>query len=396
MNNETLVQFFKHESAVGILLMLATVLALVMANSPLHSLYSHFLEIPAVISFGEFAIAKPLLLWINDGLMAVFFFMVGLEIKREVLEGTLQDRRKIALPAVAALGGMIVPAMIYVLLNAGSETAMKGWAIPMATDIAFALGILTLLGSRVPPALKVFLLALAIIDDLGAIVVIALFYGHGLSIAALGTATATALVLLIMNLRGVRNNTLYILIGVIMWAAVLKSGVHATIAGVILGLLIPLRGNNESFHALEHSLHAPVNYMILPLFAFVNTGISFGSVSVSDFVDTVTLGIVAGLFFGKSIGIFLFSRLAVSLGLGTLPHGVTNAQLFGVAILGGIGFTMSLFIGSLAFECSEGVCFSLVDERIGILIGSLVSGFVGFFYLSAVLKKTKGEASQEH
>ncbi|UFS62322.1 Na+/H+ antiporter NhaA [Sulfurimonas sp. HSL-3221] len=395
MRNETLLQFLKRESAIGVLLIVSTVMALAMANSPLHSFYSYFLSIPVVISFDEFAIAKPLLLWINDGLMAVFFFMVGLEIKREVLEGSLQERSKVALPAFAAIGGMLVPALIYGMLNAGDEGAMKGWAIPMATDIAFALGILSLLGSRVPPALKVFLLALAIIDDLGAIIVIALFYGHGLSLAALGTAMTMALILLFMNLRGVTNNTFYILIGLIMWAAVLKSGVHATIAGVVLGLLIPLRGNRESFHDLEHSLHAPVNYIILPLFAFVNTGVSFGSVSASDFMHSVTVGIAAGLFFGKSIGIFLFSRLAVALRLGQLPEGVTNAQLFGVAILGGIGFTMSLFIGSLAFECSEGICFSLVDERIGILMGSLVSGVVGALYLSAVLKKTKQEETPE-
>jgi len=394
MNNETLLQFLKHDSSVGILLIFSTLMAMVMANSPLQTLYSDFLDIPAVISFGTFVIAKPLLLWINDGLMAVFFFMVGLEIKRELLEGRLRERAQVIVPAAAALGGMVVPAVIFTLFNAGSEAAMKGWAIPMATDIAFALGVLSLLGSRVPPALKVFLLALAIIDDLGAIVVIALFYGHGLSFVAMGTAMAAGLILLMMNLRGVTNNTLYILIGLIMWAAVLKSGVHATIAGVLLGLLIPLRGNNESFHALEHSLHAPVNYMILPLFAFVNTGIGFGSVTAEDITHSVTLGIAAGLVFGKSIGIFLFSRLAVMLRLGKLPDGVTNAQLFGISLLGGIGFTMSLFIGSLAFECSGGNCFSVVDERIGILAGSVVSGLLGAFYLAVVLKKPKREAPQ--
>ena len=288
---------------------------------------------------------------------------------------------------------MAVPALIYAVLNAGDPAAMKGWAIPMATDIAFALGILSLLGSRVPPALKVFLLALAIIDDLGAIVVIALFYGHGLSFAALGTATAMALILLIMNLRGVTNNTLYILIGIVMWAAVLKSGVHATIAGVVLGLLIPLRGNTESFHALVRSLVAPVNYMILPLFVFVNTGVGFGNVTAKELADSVTVGIAAGLFLGKSIGIYLFSRLAVMLRVGRLPEGVDGRQLFGLSLLGGIGFTMSLFIGSLAFECSGDACFSLVDERIGILLGSLLSGVVGFLFLNSVLQKKKQETS---
>lgn len=385
MRSETLLQFFKHEAVIGILLILATVIAMLFANTLLSGFYDYFLQVPVVVSVDEFAIAKPLLLWINDGLMAVFFFMVGLEIKREMLEGNLKERSKVAVPAFAAAGGMVVPAAIYFVFNQGDPVAMKGWAIPMATDIAFALGILSLLGNRVPVGLKVFLLALAIIDDLGAIIVIALFYGHGMSFGAL--AAAVALILLIMNLKGVKNITLYILFGVIMWAAVLKSGVHATIAGVILGLLIPLRGNNEGFHALEESLHAPVNYVILPLFAFVNTGVGFGNVTVKDFTDSVTLGIAAGLVAGKSIGIYLFSFVAIKLGLGKLPQGVDMAQLFGVALLGGIGFTMSLFIGSLAFECSDGLCFSLVDERIGILMGSVVSGIAGYLYLSAVLKK---------
>ncbi|HHH72769.1 MAG TPA: Na+/H+ antiporter NhaA, partial [Sulfuricurvum sp.] len=243
------------------------------------------------------------------------------------------------------------------------------------------------LGKRVPPELKIFLLALAIIDDLGAIIVIALFYGHGLSLLALGIALLVGLVLLLMNLKGITNNTLYILLGLVMWAAVLKSGVHATIAGVLLGLLIPLRGNRESFHELEHSLHAPVNYIILPLFAFVNTGVGFGSVTAKDFTDSVTVGIAAGLLFGKSIGIFVFSKLAELLRLGRLPEGVGNIHLLGVALLGGIGFTMSLFIGSLAFECSADACFSLVDERIGILLGSVASGVLGYFVLGAALKK---------
>ncbi len=387
MNHETLIQFFKHEAAVGILLIIATLAAMLMANSPMHAFYSHFLDIPVVVSFGEFVIAKPLLLWINDGLMAVFFFMVGLEIKREVLEGSLRERSKVVLPAFAAVGGMVVPALIYVALNQGDANAMKGWAIPMATDIAFALGILSLLGKRVPPELKIFLLALAIIDDLGAIIVIALFYGHGLSLLALGIALLVGLVLLLLNLKGVTNNTLYILLGLVMWAAVLKSGVHATIAGVMLGLLIPLRDNRESFHELEHSLHAPVNYIILPLFAFVNTGVGLGSVTAKDFTDSVTVGIAAGLLFGKSIGIFVFSKVAELLRLGRLPEGIGTAHLLGVALLGGIGFTMSLFIGSLAFECSGDACFSLVDERIGILLGSVVSGVLGYFVLGAALKK---------
>ena len=379
-------KLLKHESAVGVLLMLGTLMAMVMANSPLHGAYEAFLEIPVVVSFNTFVIAKPLLLWINDGFMAVFFFMVGLEIKREVLEGSLSDPSKIALPIFAAIGGMVLPALIYSVMNSGDAVAMKGWAIPMATDIAFALGILSLLGNRVPPSLKIFLLALAIIDDLGAVLVIALFYGGALSVTSLLIAGAAAAVLLLLNLRGATNMTIYILLGIVMWAAVLKSGVHATIAGVVLGLLIPLKGNKGGFHELEHSLHQPVNFMILPLFAFVNTGVGFGSVTAKDFTDSVTLGIVFGLFFGKQAGVFLFSVLALKLRLGTLPEGVSLSAVYGIALLSGIGFTMSLFIGSLAFECSGGVCFNIVDERIGILLGSLFSGVVGYLYLNTVLQ----------
>jgi len=345
------------------------------------------MALPVVVSFGTFAIAKPLLLWINDGLMAVFFFMVGLEIKREILEGSLQEPSRIAVPFLAAVGGMAVPALIFTFFNWGDSAAMQGWAIPAATDIAFALGILSLLGPRVPTALKVFLLALAIIDDLGAIIIIALFYTSDLSLISLGVAAVAIVILLVMNRLGVVNNTAYILVGIILWTAVLKSGVHATLAGVILGLIIPLSRNKTSFHALEHSLHAPVNFVILPLFAFANAGIDFGAMHPDDLTNSVTLGIALGLFFGKQAGIFLFSSLAIWLGLGRLPEGVSWSQLYGVSVLSGIGFTMSLFIGSLAFECSSGVCFDLVDERLGILMGSLLSGVVGYVLLRRTLSK---------
>jgi NhaA family Na+:H+ antiporter len=378
---QSLLDFFKGESAIGVLLILATFLALLLANSPYAAVYQNFLDIPVVVSVHEFVIAKPLFLWVNDGLMAVFFFMVGLEIKREVLEGSLSHISKVAVPAFAALGGMIVPALVYTLFNWGDPTAMQGWAIPMATDIAFALGILSLLGKRVPVELKVFLLALAIIDDLGAIVVIALFFGHGLTMTALAVSGFFIAVLMVMNWRGVTNNTVYVLLGLIIWAAVLKSGVHATIAGVIVGLLIPLRNNKKSFHELEESLHGPVNYAILPLFAFVNTGIGFSSVGVKDLVDNVTVGIALGLFIGKQIGIFSFSLLAIVLKIGKLPEGLHLGHLYGVSLLGGIGFTMSLFIGSLAFECSGESCINMTDERIGILIGSLLSGLAGYIVL---------------
>ena len=386
---QSLLNFFKGESAVGVLLIIATVLAMMLSNSVFAKAYENFLDIPVVISIHQFTIAKPLLLWVNDGLMAIFFFMVGMEIKREVLEGSLSHVTKIVVPAFAAIGGMVVPALVYIAFNWDDPIGMQGWAIPMATDIAFALGVLSLLGKRVPAELKIFLLALAIIDDLGAIIVIAVFFGHGLSTSALAVSGFFILVLMLMNWRGVTNNTAYILIGVIVWAAVLKSGVHATIAGVIVGLLIPLRNNQKSFHELEESLHGPVNYAILPLFAFVNTGVNFSGVSSKDFVDNVTVGITLGLFFGKQVGIFLFSLLAIVLKLGKLPDGMNLWHLYGVAILGGIGFTMSLFIGSLAFECAGDVCINMTDERIGILAGSLFSGVMGYLVLKWQLKPKK-------
>jgi NhaA family Na+:H+ antiporter len=283
---------------------------------------------------------------------------------------------------------MLVPALIYAAFNRGDEFAMQGWAIPTATDIAFALGILSLLGNRVPAVLKLFLLTLAIIDDLGAIVVIAIFYTSGLSYLSLAIVATTIALLFFMNRSGVVNNTAYVLVGIVMWVAMLKSGVHATLAGVILGLFIPIKNNKKSFHALEHSLHAPVNHVILPLFAFVNTGIDFANVTIDDLFDSVTMGIVLGLFAGKQIGIFLFSWLAIRLGLGKLPEGVDWKLLYGLSILGGVGFTMSLFIGSLAFECSGGACFNIVDERMGILIGSLLSGLAGYLWL---LRTTKAK-----
>lgn len=384
MVSNALVNFFKKESATGILLLIATVAAMAVANSPFKSLYDDFNHIPVVVQIGHLIIAKPLLLWINDGLMAIFFFMVGLEIKREVVEGELKDPKKIAVPALAALGGMALPALIYIAFNYHRPEAMAGWAIPTATDIAFALGILSLLGDRVSPLLKLFLLTLAIIDDLGAIIVIALFYTEGLSYISLGVVVTTLVILFLMNRRGVVNNTAYILIGIVMWTAMLKSGVHATLAGVILGLFIPIRNNKESFHHLEHSLHAPVNYVILPLFAFVNTGINFADLGYKELVDTLTLGIVTALFLGKQLGIFLFSWIAIKLGLGKLPEGIGFKELYGLSIIGGVGFTMSLFIGSLAFESGGIPGVALVDERVGILIGSLLSGVVGYLYLRAI------------
>lgn len=387
---KNLINFFKKDSAVGILLIIATIFAMIISNSPFSASYENMMETPVMVMFGEFNIAKPLLLWINDGLMALFFFMVGLEIKREVVEGSLSDKSKLALPIFAAIGGMLVPAVVYSFFNWGNEAAMQGWAIPMATDIAFALGILSLLGSRVPTQLKLFLLALAIIDDLGAIIVIALFYTSSMSYISLLVAAISIAVLFTMNRKSVVNNTAYVLVGIILWTAVLKSGVHATLAGVILGLMIPIKNNKLSFHSLEDSLHAPVNFIILPLFAFANTGISFSGLSVKDFTDNMTIGIVLGLFFGKQAGIFLFTYIAKIIGLGSLDDGITWGSVYGLAILSGIGFTMSLFIGSLAFECHESsTCFDLVDYRMGILLGSLISGIVGYLVLSKTLPKEK-------
>jgi NhaA family Na+:H+ antiporter len=380
------VNFFKLESATGILLVIATLLAMIMANTSLQSFYASLTSIPVVVSFGSLVIAKPLLLWINDGLMAVFFFMIGLEIKREVIEGSLRDPKAIAVPAFAALGGMLVPSMIYAWFNWNNPDAIQGWAIPSATDIAFALGVLTLLGDRVPKGLKLFLLALAIIDDLGAIIIIALFYTADLSTTSLSIAASMIALLIGMNIKGVVNHTAYILLGIILWIAVLKSGVHATLAGVILGLLIPLKNNKVPFHALEHSLHVPVSYAILPLFAFVNTGISFSGVSAKDFYDNVTLGVAFGLFFGKQMGVFFFSALAVKMGFGTLPEGVNWKLLYGVSILSGIGFTMSLFIGSLAFEDARASGVGLCDERLGILMGSMIAGLLGYVVLRYFLR----------
>jgi len=387
MVKNSLSNFFNLESATGILLVIATLLAMVMANTSLQPLYASLTSIPVVMSFGSFVIAKPLLLWINDGLMAIFFFMIGLEVKREMIEGSLRDPKAIAIPAFAALGGMLVPSMIYAWFNWNDPVAIQGWAIPSATDIAFALGILTLLGDRVPKGLKLFLLTLAIIDDLGAIIIIALFYTADLSTTSLTIAASMIALLAIMNIRGVINHTAYILVGIVLWTAVLKSGVHATLAGVILGLLIPLKNNKDPFHSLEHSLHVPVNYVILPLFAFVNTGIGFSNLTAKDFYENATLGIAFGLFFGKQMGVFLFTVLAVWMGFGKLPQGVNWKLLYGVSILSGIGFTMSLFIGALAFEDARASGMVLTDERLGILIGSMVSGLIGYIVLRFFLRK---------
>ena len=373
-------EFLALEAAGGILLVAAAGLAVLAANSPIAAAYHGFLHVPVSLSAGDFAIDKSVHHWINDGLMAIFFFLVGLEIKREALEGELSDPRQVALPVVAAIGGMAVPALVYWAANQGDALALRGWAIPTATDIAFALGVLSLLGDRVPRGLKLFLLTLAIIDDLGAIIVIALFYAGAPSIGALALAGTALALLVAMNLRGVVRVSPYLLVGLVLWSAVLESGVHATIAGVLLAFTIPLRTDDPAtapLRRLEDDLHAPVAFAILPLFAFANSGIDLGGMSVKMITHPVPLGIAAGLLIGKQVGVFLASALLIGSGLAKLPDGAGWGALYGVSILCGIGFTMSLFVASLAFADGD----LPVDERIGIMFGSLLSAVVGYVVL---------------
>lgn len=387
----TIRNFLKMESGAGIVLMGAAVLAMIVANSPLQGYYGLFLEVPVEVRVGAFQIAKPLLLWVNDGLMAIFFFLVGLELKRELVEGELSRPANVLLPALGAVGGIVVPVAIYVWFNKGNAAGIQGWAIPAATDIAFALGILMLLGSRVPVSLKVFLVSLAIFDDLGAIVIIALFYTSKLSMLALGLAGASLAVLGFMAWRRVNSVSAYVLVGVFMWAAVLKSGVHATLAGVALAAFIPMQDSNDPGHSplreLEHDLHTVVAFGVLPLFAFVNAGVSFAGVGVGDLLHPVPLGIAAGLFIGKQIGVFTFCAVAIKLGLARLPEGTGWAGLYGVSVLAGVGFTMSLFIGGLAFENVPLDLKTIFDERLGIILGSLLSGVIGFLILHRTLPR---------
>ena len=384
--------FLRLEASGGLVLMAAAALAMVVANSPLAGSYAALLDLRLSVTAGDYGIDKPLLLWINDGLMAVFFFLIGMELKREVLEGHLSSLRQATLPAVAAVGGMLAPAAFYAAFNWGDPVAMKGWAIPTATDIAFALGVLSLLGRRVPPALKAFLLSVAIFDDLGAIVVIAVFYTAELSVLSLVIAAVLILGLTCLNRFGVTKPAAYFVIGIPLWIAVLKSGVHATLAGVVLAMFIPLRSPGHAsgspapeplLRHLEHALHPWVAFGVLPVFAFANAGVSIVGLSLSDILHPVPTGIVTGLFLGKQIGIMVLCWLAVRLGIAALPDGVNWWQLHATALLCGIGFTMSLFIASLAFE--QGATAYLGLERLGILIGSLGAGFCGYMVLRVTL-----------
>jgi NhaA family Na+:H+ antiporter len=381
-------EFLRLESAGGLILVGAAILALVLANSPLADLYTQFLGLKLTVMVESFGVSKPLNLWVNDGLMAVFFLLVGLELKREVVEGQLSSVEQIALPALAAIGGLVVPALIYWLINRDNPEGLSGWAVPTATDIAFALAILTLLGSRVPASLKIFLTTIAIFDDLAAIVIIALFYSAELSTTSLGLAGIGVAVLFALNRMGVKSLAAYLIVGIFIWLFVLKSGVHATLAGIAVAAFIPLKGGDDhspSRH-LEHILHPWVAYAVLPIFAFANAGLPLAGLSMDAVLGTVSLGIVAGLFIGKQIGVFGMTALMIGLGLAKKPEGSSWAMLYGVALLCGVGFTMSLFIGSLAFE--HGGFSNSAALKIGVITGSVASAFCGWLVLHLSLPKT--------
>ncbi|PLY06511.1 MAG: Na+/H+ antiporter NhaA [Arcobacter sp.] len=381
-------KYIKKESTSGLILILVTILALVIRNSDLSHFYTSFLHTQIEFKIGEILdISKPLILWINDGLMALFFLLIGLEIKRELIAGHLSSPQKVALPAIAALGGMLVPAVIYVFFNYGDDFALQGWAIPTATDIAFALGILSLLGRRIPVSLKIFLMALAIFDDLGAIIIIAFFYTSDLSFHAISLAVICIIVLFMLNRFQVTKLGFYWIVGILLWIFVLKSGVHATLTGIIVAFSIPLHVLNEKrklvspVKSLQHHIHYWVAFYILPLFAFVNAGVDLSDLSIEKISNGASLGIIFGLFFGKQIGVFLFSYLAIKYNIAKLPRCATWPQIYGISVLTGIGFTMSLLIDSLAFHDSNAFYYT---DKLGILIASFLSGIVGYLILRFV------------
>lgn len=380
-------RFLKLESAGGILLLFSAAVAMLLANSPLSSQYNDFLNLPVSLQIGSFSINKTLIHWINDGFMAVFFVLVGMEVKKELFEGALSSYQQAIFPAIAAVGGMIVPALVYWFIAKQDPSLANGWAIPMATDIAFALGIMALLSKQVPLPLKIFLLALAIIDDLGAIVVIALFFSHELSAQALIFSGISILTLVLLNRFRVSALCAYMVVGAILWASVLKSGVHATLAGVIIGFCIPLKGKKSErpLHDFEHILAPWSSFIILPLFAFANAGVSFDGIDVSMISSPLLLAIACGLIIGKPVGVFGFSYISVKLGLTKLPDGINFKQIFAVAVLCGIGFTMSMFLASLAFDADAGESVNTLS-RLGILLGSTVSATLGYLFLKQTTK----------
>jgi Na+:H+ antiporter, NhaA family len=379
-------EFVHHESFAGLLLMATAVLAMIVANSALAPHYQALLDVPVVATVAGVGIAKPLLLWINDGLMAIFFLLVGLELKREWIVGELADKRQVVLPGVAAVGGMVAPALFYVAFNSGDATALNGWAIPAATDIAFALGILSLLGSRVPLSLKIFLTSLAIFDDVGAIVIIALFYTAELSVLSLLVAGACVGVLALLANKRVMAPGPYLVVGLVLWVAMLKSGVHATLAGVLLAMFIPMhhtsgQADDSPLRRMEHGLHPWVAYMVLPIFAFANAGLNLQGLGAEQVLHPVTLGVASGLFLGKQLGVMLCVWACVRMGWAPLPAGATWGMVYGIAVLTGVGFTMSLFIGGLAFTGEQPF-----DERLGIVLGSLLAGVWGYMVLRSTTK----------
>ena len=384
-------EFLRLEAAGGIVLMGAAILALIVSNTPVAPFYKIFLTMPVEIRIGALEIAKPMLLWINDGLMAVFFLLVGLEIKRELLEGELASFSQALLPAIAAIGGMVVPAAIYASLNSSSGDAIHGWAIPSATDIAFALGVLSLLGNRVPVALKVFLLAVAIFDDLGAIVIIALFYSSELSLASLVLSGIVLAAMFAINRAGVTRIAPYALLGIVLWVCVLKSGVHATLSGVAIALAIPRRAADGSspLRDLEHMLHPWVAFLVTPLFGFANAGVSLTGIRFASLFENIAFGIAAGLFIGKQIGVLLSVFICVKLRLARLPEGAGWLAIYGASLLAGIGFTMSLFIGTLAWDHT----YYSAPLRIGVLGGSLLSGIAGYAVLRVATRRSAASAA---
>ncbi len=383
-------KFFNHEASGGILLMAAALAAMIIANSGLAPTYEAFLGAKLSVLLNGEGLSKPAILWINDGLMAVFFFLIGLELKREMLEGKLKNPRDVALPGIAAIGGMALPALVFVFINWNYPANMPGWAIPAATDIAFALGILALVGSRAPSSLKVFLLTLAILDDLGAIIIIALFYTAELKVDYLFLSLIPLAGLIWLNIKGAHRVAPALLLGAIMWYFVLKSGVHATLAGVITAFCIPLKDKwgKSPLHSLEHGLTPYVLYLIIPIFAFANAGVVLKGMTFADLFAPLPLGIAAGLILGKQVGVFGLTMLMIKSGLAKMPHGANVLHIYGIACLAGVGFTMSLFIGGLSYADPS----MMNDVRLGVLSGSIVSGIVGY---AALMIASRGAAEEE-
>lgn len=391
-------KIIKNEASVGVLLLIATILALVFQNSNLtHNFYQAFLHFPIIIGFGDLMLNKPLEFWVNDVLMAIFFFSIGLELKREMIEGQLRHFSRVFLPSFAAIGGVIAPAIIFSIINWGDSFAMRGWAIPTATDIAFAVGVLAILGKRVPSGLKIFVLTLAIMDDLCAIVIIALFYSTEISIFYILIGLICAVVLILMNKKGIDCKAPYILVSILLWICVLNSGIHATIAGVIAAFTIPIynkKTGSSMLKDMEHSIGNYVNFIILPIFAFANAGVDIRGVAPSEILNPVPLGIIAGLFFGKQIGIFLFSYIVIKLKFAPMPENSNWVQLYSIAIICGIGFTMALFVDNLAYAPNP----NLYDhtDKLAILLASLISGVVGYIVARFFGNDTTGASKQKN